>query len=179
MNNTNYNCNRKTELKLLINSNIIELTWGKDRDDNKDKVKLVEEDFSASGNNVYSLPFFSSKVSAGAPTFGDSFIDELIDLNGYLVKNPPATYFMRTVSDAMINIGIFIGDLVVVDRSITPENGKVVVATYGGGLIIRRYYNDNGIILLLPENDNYTSINVTTTPGIVIWGVATAVIHKF
>ncbi|KIE04216.1 hypothetical protein NF27_IV00030 [Candidatus Jidaibacter acanthamoeba] len=86
---------------------------------------------------------------------------------------------MRTVSDAMISIGIFIGDLVVVDRSITPENGQVVVATYGGELIIRRYYNDNGIILLLPENDNYTSINVTTTPGIVIWGIATAVIHKF
>ena len=177
MNNATHN--RKTELKLLINSNIIELTWGKDKRDN---AKLVDEDSSASGNNVnnvYSLPFFSSKVSAGSPTFGDSFIDELIDLNGYLVKNPPSTYFMRTVSDAMINIGIFIGDLVVVDRSITPENGKVVVATYGGGLIIRRYYNDNGIILLLPENDNYTSINVTTTPGVVIWGVATAVIHKF
>lgn len=166
----------KTELKLLINADI---NCKEDVEEYIDPINMMEKKFFFSGYNSMTLPFFGSKVAAGSPALADEFVEDLINLNDCLVKNPPSTYFMRAVGVLMMNVGIYPGDLLIVDRSVEPDNGKIVVATFGGGLIVRRYYNDNGSILLLPENDDYNAIDITDKPNISVWGVVTAVIHRF
>lgn len=164
----------RDELKLLVS---VSRQYFRDLGEHQG-IDWLEVMLVASRMRKLKLPFYGAKVAAGFPSSGDSFIEDLIDLNEYLIKNPASTYFMRNAGDALINIGVYSGDLLVVDRAIEPENGKIVVAACDEMLIVRRYYKDNESILLLPENDKYQAIDITNNPYITIWGVVTAIIHK-
>src|SRR5829696_3618896 len=79
--------------------------------------------------------------TANATGFGaaaDDYAERGIDLNEQLIRNKPATFFMRVNSDAMRGSGIFKGDVVIVDRSIQPKNGKVIIAILDGEMLIRQ-----------------------------------------
>src|SRR3982750_1508959 len=79
--------------------------------------------------------------TANATGFGaaaDDYAERGIDLNEQLIRNKPATFFMRVNSDAMIGCGIHQGDVVIVDRSLQPANGKVVIAVLDGEMLIRK-----------------------------------------
>jgi len=102
-----------------------------------------------------------------------------IDLNEELIRNKPATFFMRVNSDSMKNAGIYKDDVVIVDRSLTPVNGKVIIAILNGDLLIRRFEKINNKIRLLTDGDKLAPINIDATcEDFGIWGVVTYVIHK-
>lgn len=117
--------------------------------------------------------------TANATGFGaaaDDYAERGIDLNEQLIKNKPATFFMRVNSDAMTGAGIYIGDVVIVDRSLEPKNGKIVIAVVDGELLIRKVEITEAKTLLLAANKKLHSIEVTGK--LKLWGVVTYIIHN-
>ena len=118
--------------------------------------------------------------TANATGFGaaaDDYAERGIDLNEQLVKNKPATYFFRMKGDAMTGVGIFDNDVLIVDRSVKPANGKIIIAILNGELLIRRFHKNFSSAFLIPENDRYKPINLAEFNDFVVWGVVTYVIH--
>jgi len=119
-------------------------------------------------------------VQANATGFGaasDDFMERGIDLNEQLISNKPATFFFRVNSDAMLGAGIHIGDTLIVDRSVPPKTGKVVVAILNGEFLVRRLQIQAHSITLLPENKRYGAIHIEQVQDYKTWGVVTYVIH--
>ncbi|MEO8721464.1 MAG: translesion error-prone DNA polymerase V autoproteolytic subunit [Ginsengibacter sp.] len=112
----------------------------------------------------------------GAPT--DDYMERGIDLNEQLIRNKPATFFMRVNSNAMHYAGIFKNDVVIIDRSLKPVSGKVIIASLNGEMLIRRFEKIQNKVRLLPEADKLSPIEVDTSCcDFSIWGVVTYVIH--
>jgi DNA polymerase V len=101
-----------------------------------------------------------------------------IDLNEQLIRNKPATFFFRVNSDAMLGAGIHVGDILIVDRSLTPSSGKVVVAVLNGEFLVRRLHIQEHSISLIPENKRYGTIQVAQLEQYSTWGVVSFVIHS-
>jgi DNA polymerase V len=137
--------------------------------------------------NPYFLPAYKGTKdfsqedihTANATGFGaaaDDYAERGIDLNEQLVRNKPATFFMRVNSDAMVGAGIHNGDVVIVDRSLPATNGKVVIAVVDGEMLIRRYESNNNRGRLVPASRKISAIDLgESSPN--IWGVVTYVIH--
>lgn len=141
-------------------------------------VSLLEEIAQYVANKGYKIPLYSTSVQAGSPSPADDYIDDKIDLNEYLVKRPGETFMVRATGESMINAGIFPGDVLIVDRSLKPANGKIVIAAVDGQLTVKRFQKEkNGAVALLPENPSFEPIVLTEGNDLVIWGVVTNVIH--
>jgi DNA polymerase V len=123
-------------------------------------------------------PLYSSRVQAGFPSPADDYIEAHLDLNEHLIKHPAATFFVKAEGDSMIGAHIQSGDLLIVDRSLTPTHGKIVIAAIQGELTVKRLYQQQGKVQLIPENPNYPIIDVTESSELVIWGVVTHIIHQ-
>ena len=123
------------------------------------------------------LPLFVSKITAGFPSAAESTVDKALDLNELLIHHPEATFFVRVAGDSMINAGIFAGDLLIVDRSLKPSDGKIVIAVVEDEFTVKRLQIKTDHILLIPENDNYQAIKINNEQDLIIWGVVTNVIH--
>lgn len=129
-------------------------------------------------NRGYSIPLFSSKIQAGFPSPADEHIESRIDFNEFLVDHPAATFAVKVTGESMIEAGIYPNDMLIVDKSIEPRHGKIVVAVIDGELTVKRLHKKDGKILLLPENRLFDPIIVGNEKDLVIWGVVTNVIHK-
>jgi DNA polymerase V len=142
-------------------------------------VSMIDEvmDYVATGGRQ-SLPLFSCAVAAGFPSPADDHLEGSLDLNDYLVKHPAATFFVRVSGDSMIKAGIHENDILVVDRSLEPRHGKVIIAALDGQLTVKRLHHKSGKTMLMPENDRYEPIIITDEASMVIWGVVTNVIHS-
>jgi DNA polymerase V len=120
--------------------------------------------------------------TADATGFGaaaDDYMERGIDLNEQLIRNKPATFFMRVKGEAMIGAGIFDGDVIIVDRSIKAVSGKVVIATLNGEMLIRRLEKTFNKIRLVPETSRLSPIEVDASCNdFSIWGVVTYTIHS-
>lgn len=123
-------------------------------------------------------PLFLSNVSAGFPSPAEEYIEKRLDLNQYLIKHPSATYFVRAVGDSMVGAGIHSGDLLIVDRALEPKDKSVIIASLNGELTVKRFRNMNGKIYLIPENKNYSPIQIDEESDFEIWGIVTNVIHS-
>ena len=123
------------------------------------------------------LTLFDARVAAGAPSPAEDFSDGQLDLNDHLLKNPQSTFFVRVSGDSMINAGIHPEDLLIVDRSIRPAQGRVVIAVVNGELTVKRLFKENNKVFLMPENPNYPALEITEEMDFMIWGVVTNVIH--
>ena len=139
------------------------------------KIYLVNT--STEKSEIYQLPLQTCKVQAGFPSFADDSTEENLDLNKYLIKHPTATFFVRVSGDSMLGAGIHNNDLLIVDRSLTPSNGKVVIAAIEGALTVKRLVLKNNKAYLHAENDGFPPITITSETGIHIWGIVTNVIH--
>jgi DNA polymerase V len=117
-----------------------------------------------------------SQTSAGFPSPADDHLELPLDLNLLLIKNQPATFFLRVKGWAMLNSGIHDGDILIVDKSVTASNGKIVVAAIDGDLVVRRFQNHDGHASLIAD-DSSKSIALNNNDEIEIWGVATSVVH--
>ena len=126
----------------------------------------------------YKLPLFSSKVAAGFPSPADDHMDTKLDLNEHLVKHPAATFFVRVTGDSMINAGIHDNDILIVDRSLKPTHGKIVIAVVDGQMTVKRLYKQSGKLFLIPENKNFKPIEITENMSMEIWGVVITAIHS-
>lgn len=116
-------------------------------------------------------------MSAGFPSPAQDYLDGKLDLNSYLIEHPAATFFMRMSGDAMVDAGIFDNDLLIVDRSIEPQNNSIIIAVLNGELTIKRIIKTKQDIYIetrLKENN----IKITEDIDFSIWGVVTRVIHE-
>lgn len=124
------------------------------------------------------LNLYESAVSAGFPSPSTDHLEGKLDLNEYMIKNPPATFFVRVSGDSMIGAGIHPDDVLVVDRSEEPRSGKIVIAVINGELTVKRLQKNREGVQLLPENPEYAPIVITSDMEFQVWGVVTFVIHK-
>jgi len=124
------------------------------------------------------LALFLSPVSAGFPSPASDYIDKSIDLNEILIKNKPATFLVRALGDSMVNCGIFPGDILIVDKSITPAHKNIVVAILNGEFTVKKLIKEKEKIILRPENPKYKDFEIKEDDDFKIWGVVTFVIHN-
>ena len=105
-------------------------------------------------------------------------MEKKIDISKHLIKHPTATFFVKAAGESMINAGIHPGDILVVDRSLEPKNGKIVIAAVDGQLTVKRLQKSKKGIFLTPENDLFKPIKIEEENDILIWGVVTNVLHE-
>ncbi|WP_240498706.1 LexA family protein [Thauera propionica] len=125
---------------------------------------------------VVAIPLGVAKVSAGFPSPAADYEDKRLDINGYLVRNAVSTFFFPVQGDSMQGAEIFDGDILVVDKSVEPQHGHIVVAFVDGERLVKRLYKRGGCVALIAENPAYPPIHVTGEMEMVVWGV---VVGKF
>ena len=121
------------------------------------------------------LPFFDVGISAGFPSPADDFIELTIDLNKEFIKNRDSTYFAKVKGHSMKNAGINDGDLLIIDKSLEPQNNKIAVCQIDGEFTVKRIKIEENIVWLIAENEDYKPIKVTPENDFMIWGI---VIHS-
>ena len=117
-------------------------------------------------------------VSAGFPSPADDFKEIRISLDKELVKNKEATFYARVDGDSMIGAGLEDGDLLVIDRSLNPENGKIAVCLVDGDFTVKRIKKEKHKLYLMPENKKYSEIEIKEENELIIWGIVVYLIKK-
>lgn len=127
-----------------------------------------------------SIPVSGCGIQAGFPSPATDYMQDAIDLNRVLIRQPETTFFARVKGDSMQGARIFDGDLAIVDKAVEAHDGSYVVAFIDGEFTIKEFRRDpNGDGgWLIPHNDNYSPIRVTADNQFLIWGVITYLIHK-
>lgn len=134
--------------------------------------------FEAKKKKDFPLPLFLTGIAAGFPSPADDYIEKQLDLNDLVIQHPTATFFVRVEGESMRDAAIFSGDILVVDRSLEAVSGKIVVAILNGEFTVKRIHIGPQGITLLPENDSFQAIQVSSQCDFQVWGVVTYVIHK-
>ncbi len=123
------------------------------------------------------IPMFTCSVAAGFPSPAEDWVENIVDMNELLVKRPAATFLLRVRGDSMVGAGIFEDDILLVDRSITPHEEHIVIASHSNELTVKRLRKENGRLWLVAENPSYKPILVTE--DVSVWGVVTSAIKRF
>jgi len=123
-------------------------------------------------------PVFLDSVSAGFPSPATDYVENKLDLNEHLIKRPAATFIVKAKGPSMTDAGILSGDLLIVDRSITPKNNNIVIASVFGDLTVKKLQKKENSLFLLSANSDYPSIEVKEEMECFIWGVVTYIIHE-
>ena len=125
------------------------------------------------------LPFYLHKAGAGFPSPAADYIEEDINLNIHLIKNAPATFVIRVQGKSMSNVGIYNGDLLIVDKSLKPKNLSIVIANVNDELVVKSFIKQKDINFLSSGSKNFNDkIIIDPNSEISIWGVVTYVIHS-
>jgi len=122
--------------------------------------------------------FFDTGISAGFPSPAEDFKEQRLSLDEELVRNKEATFYARVSGQSMIGAGLDDNDLLVIDRSLEPENNKIAVCFLDGEFTVKRLRVTKDEVWLQPENPNYPIINITEDNNFLIWGIVTNVIKK-
>ncbi|GAB6058418.1 LexA family protein [Desulfonatronum parangueonense] len=117
------------------------------------------------------MPLYLSPVAAGFPSPADDYLDKRLVINEHLVRNPAATFLVRASGDSMKDVGIFDGDMLVLDRSLQVADGKNVIAQIHGEFTVKTLKMRDGRTYLVPANAVYPVIEVTSEMGCEVWGV--------
>lgn len=125
------------------------------------------------------LPLLQHRISAGFPSPAEEYVEKGLDLNTYLVRNKAATYFFRVVGDSMTGAHIHDGDMLVVDRSIEPKHGHIVLAVINNEYTVKRLYARDGMVELHAENPAYLSIRFKEHEELQVWGVVVGTVARF
>ena len=115
-------------------------------------------------------------ISAGFPSPADDFKEIRISLDTELVRNKDATFYARVSGDSMIEAGLDDGDLIVIDRSLNPESGKIAVCFIDGEFTVKRIKKEEDKLFLMPQNKKYKPLEIKEENELVIWGIVTYVI---
>ena len=117
-------------------------------------------------------------ISAGFPSPADDYIHAGIDLNTELIHHPSSTFFLRVTGHSMTHAGIRDGDLLIVDRSLNPQPGRIVVAILDGHFTVKKLINRKGLLYLEAANPKYPLIDLRNYKDIYLWGVGIYSIHS-
>ena len=129
-------------------------------------------------SNPSQLVMVDNGIAAGFPSPADDFKETRISLDKTLIKNEDATFYARVRGESMIDAGLNDGDLLVIDRSLPPENKKIAVCFIDGEFTVKRLKIEKDTITLLPENPKYKPIKVTDKNNFMIWGIVTYVVKE-
>jgi DNA polymerase V len=125
------------------------------------------------------VPFYLHKAGAGFPSPATDYIEEDVDLNIHLIKNVPATFVIRVQGKSMTDVGIYDGDLLVVDKSLKPKNFSTVVANVHDELVVKNFVKEKDEQFLTSSSKKIEDkIIINNDSEISIWGVVTYVIHS-
>ncbi len=125
------------------------------------------------------IPLFLEPVPAGFPSPAEGYLEEILSLHDLVVRHPAATYFVRVAGTSMERAGIQPGDILVVDRSLTPRSGHIVLAVLDGEVTVKRLRLERGRAMLVPECDDAEPIELGDGRELSVWGVVTHVVHSF
>jgi len=123
------------------------------------------------------VPILANAVRAGFPSPADDFIEEEIDLQRLLISNRPATFLVRVSGDSMILARLFDGDLAVVDRSLTPRNGDIVVVDVDGERSFKVWKRQEPRISLHFANPRFPEFRLSPGAVIEVWGVVSGSVN--
>lgn len=124
------------------------------------------------------MPYISSGIKAGFPSPAADFDGTSVSIDQIVVKNAIATFYAKANGNSMIGAGIDDGDILVIDKSIEPEDGKIAVCFIDGEFTVKRIKVQENSLLLLPENPLFEAIEVTQENDFIIWGIVTYVVKK-
>ncbi|MCJ1697889.1 translesion error-prone DNA polymerase V autoproteolytic subunit [Rathayibacter caricis] len=139
----------------------------------------IVERIAAPAEDVVTLAFLiaGDAVAAGFPSPAQDYFDGSLDLNDHLIRDKTSTFIVRVSGESMLGAGISDGDELVVDRSLTPKHGNVVVAILDGELTVKRLELVPGGVILRAENPEYPPILVPELSDLQVWGVVTVCLH--
>ena len=140
-----------------------------------DKITIseVKPDEKTSG-----LQFFEGRIQAGFPSPAQGEYADTIDLNRALITNPAATFCARVIGNSMVDAGINEGDLLIIDRSITPYGGCIAVCFVDGDFTVKRIAVRDDGIYLLPANAGFPELKVEEFSDFQVWGVVSHIVKK-
>ncbi len=125
------------------------------------------------------VPFYLHKAGAGFPSPATDYIEEDVDLNVHLIKNVPATFIIRVQGKSMMNVGIYDGDLLVVDKSLKPKNFSTVIANVHDELVVKSFVKEKDEQFLTSGSKRTEDkIIINSESDVFVWGVVTYVIHS-
>ena len=125
------------------------------------------------------IPFYLHKAGAGFPSPATDYIEEDVDLNVHLIKNVPSTFIIRVQGKSMSSVGIYDGDLLVVDKSLAPKNFSTVIANVHDELLVKTFIKEkNEQFLTSGSNKIEDKIIINSESDVFVWGVVTYVIHS-
>ena len=133
--------------------------------------------FSIIKKKQINTPVFLDKVSAGFPSPATDYMENKLDLNEYLIRHPAATFIVKASGSSMVNADIYSGDLLIVDRSVTPKSNNIVIASIFGDLTVKKLKKKENSFFLVSASDHYPSIEVKEEMECFIWGIVTFIIH--
>ena len=125
------------------------------------------------------VPFYLHKAGAGFPSPATDYIEEDVDLNVHLIKNVPATFIIRVQGKSMMDVGIYDGDLLVVDKSLKPKNFSTVIANVHDELVVKNFVKEKDEQFLTSGSKRTENkIIINSESDVFVWGVVTYVIHS-
>jgi DNA polymerase V len=131
-------------------------------------------------NSRVLLPIYLCKVEAGFPSPAENYVEQELDLKEHLIRNSDSTFLVRATGKSMVNVGIFPGDILIVDKSLEAKNNSIIIVSIDGELTVKRLIkdNENKKLYLKSENLDYPNIDLKIESDTMIWGVVTYSIHK-
>ena len=145
-----------------------------DKNNEKVQVELLKPEMG----DTKQIDLYSYHIPAGFPSPAEDFLEKRLDLNEFLIKNQASTFLARVKGNSMVKAGIFDGDILVIDRSVEPSHGRIVLGVLNGEFTVKRIEKKGNKVILKPENDKYSPIELTHEMNFQIWGVVTYAIHK-
>lgn len=139
---------------------------------------IIVEFWRVEARIMAAVPLMAVRVSCGFPSPADDYMDGALDFNELLITHPAATFAVRVAGDSMTGIGIFPGDIAIVDRSITARDGLVVLALLGDEFTIKRFRCRGSRVWLQAENPAYADIHIGEDSGFEVWGVVKDAIRR-
>ena len=141
------------------------------------EIKLIKGEFKEKLDLL-----FAPGVKAGFPSPAEDYLHESLDFNRDLIRHPEATFYGRVAGDSMQDAGICEGDIAVIDRSVEPQDGDVIVGYINGEFTIKFLdltHRKDGYIELRPANKKYSPIRIDENDNFEVWGVVIWVIKKW
>ena len=139
------------------------------QEEEKNEVDFIPSEFTAKLSLSY-----APGIKAGFASPAEAYEVDVLDFNKDMIRHPDTTFYGRVRGDSMMDAGICDGDILVIDRSLIPRNGDVVVAYYDNKYTVKFFDNthlDEGFIDLVPANKDFQSIRITAEDQLTIWGV--------